>query len=225
VDEAGHRLTPLDQLKLVETRMVMLVEWTSPLLLFGYMAALAWLGARRRLSFTDFIFPLFVASYCFVPFTGGNQYGPRYYFEAWPFLVLTVVSALTLLLRDNKRPRLALIIGSVVIAHLVICIGNTVTAALFLRTLVDERMDLYDQVRAQQLQDAVVIVHSATSKTAPMEPRDLTRNGISLDGEVIYALDIPARLHDLRTIFPQRRFYIYKREPLADRGTLRPFGG
>jgi hypothetical protein len=108
--------------------------------------------------------------------------------------------------------------------HVVICIGNAVTIALFMRTLVDERMDLYDQAQAEHLHDAVVIVRSATSRIAPMAPRDLTRNGIALDGEVIYALDIPDRLNNLRHIFPQRRFYIYEREPLADKGTLRPLG-
>jgi hypothetical protein len=224
VDEAGNRLTPLDELQLVVTRIVMLVQWTSPLLMLGYAAALVWLGARRRLRFTDFVLPLFVIAYFLVPFTGGNQYGPRYYFEAWPLLVLTIVSALTPLLRDETRPRLPLIAGGLVIGHIVVCLANAVAIALFLRTLVDERMDLYDQARAQHLHDAIVIVRSPTSRTAPMAPRDLTRNGIALDGVVIYALDIPERLNDLRQIFRQRRFYVYEREPLADKGTLRPLG-
>ncbi len=222
VDEAGNTVTPLDNLRLAVTRIVMLADWTSPLLVLGYTAALAWLGARHRLSFSDFIFPLFVVAYLFVPFTGGNQYGPRYYFEAWPFLILTVVSALTPLIRDAARPRIRLIAGSLVAAHGIICIGNAVIIGLFLRTLVDQRMDLYDQVRAGDLHNIVIVVQSATSNIAPMGPRDLTRNGIALDGEVIYALDIPDRLSELRQMFPQRRFYIYEREPVASKGTLRP---
>ena len=40
--------------------------------------------------------------------------------------------------------------------------------------------------------------------------------------EVIYVLDIPDQLPELRQLFPQRRFYIYEREELSPKGTLRP---
>ena len=60
---------------------------TSPLLLLGYFAALAWKTVRRSPNpFFDFIFPITVAAFLLVPFNGGNRYGPHYYFEAFPFL-------------------------------------------------------------------------------------------------------------------------------------------
>jgi hypothetical protein len=83
-------------------------------------------------------------------------------------------------------------------------------------------MDLYDQVRAERLHNAVVVLHSGTGALRAMAPRDLARNGIDVDGEVLYVLDIPDRLPELQQRFPQRRFYIYEREELSPKGTLIP---
>ena len=59
-------------------------------------------------------------------------------------------------------------------------------------------MDMYDQVRARGLHNAVVIVHSGGGAYMPFTPKDLTRNGIEIgDQDVIYALDIPGRVSEL----------------------------
>jgi hypothetical protein len=107
VDENGRPHTPLDQLGLAVRFMGELAVFTSPLLLLGYFAALAWKAVRRSLNFFDFIFPVTVAAFLLVPFNGDNRYGPRYHFEAFPFLVLTTVSALVPLLQNRARPRWA----------------------------------------------------------------------------------------------------------------------
>jgi hypothetical protein len=90
-----------------------------------------------------------------------------------------------------------------------------------MRKIIDERMDLYDRVAAAGLSNAVIVVHSGTSPLRRMDPRDLVRNGIALDGEVIYALDLSDRLGELRQLFPQRRFYIYERASDSPKGILR----
>ena len=100
-----------------------LAVFTSPLLLLGYFAAFAWKAIRRRLSFFDFIFPVTVAAFLLIAFDGGNRYGPRYYFEAYPFLVLTVVSALVPVLQDRARPRWVASAGFLVFAHLMWCVS------------------------------------------------------------------------------------------------------
>src|SRR4029077_5720129 len=97
-----------------------------------------------------------------------------------------------------------------------------VTIAFWERVVIDQRMDLYDQVQEQRLHNAVVVVHSATGKLLPMGPPDLTRNGITADGDVIYVLDIPEKLAELQLLDPARRFYIYERELRSPRGTLQP---
>jgi hypothetical protein len=49
---------------------------------------------NRSCRFYDFLLPAAVAFYSFVPFTGGHQYGPRYWFWAWPVAMLTITSGL-----------------------------------------------------------------------------------------------------------------------------------
>jgi hypothetical protein len=110
VDENGLPHTPLDQLRLAARWMGELAVFTSPLLLPGYLAAFAWKAKKKKLNFFDFIFPVTMAALLFIPFDGGNRYGPRYYFDAYPFLVLTTVSALVPLLHGRDgRPRWSLL--------------------------------------------------------------------------------------------------------------------
>ena len=49
---------------------------------------------------------MLVLSYLFFPNMGGNRYGPRYYFDAYPFLVLTVVSAAAAWFAEQRSQRL-----------------------------------------------------------------------------------------------------------------------
>ena len=220
-DESGHPVLLLDKLAMALTRLLMLAEWTSPVLVIGFFTGFVWLAAKRRLSFVDFIFPTFVGAYLLVPFGGGNQYGPRYYFEGFPFLVLTLVSALVPLLKDGTRPQRAAFAWSLVMAHGATCVAAAAIIGFCMRMAVDQRMDLYDRVETAGLHDAVVVIHSGTGVFAPMEPGDLTRNGISLDGPVIYALDIPDRLKQLQRLMPERKIYVYERQPSSPAGSLR----
>jgi hypothetical protein len=220
VDEGGAILTLRDQLRSAAFRIVLAAEWTSPILMLSYGAAVVWLAICRRLRFVDLIFPIYVIGYLLVPFTGSNQYGPRYYFEAWPPFVLTVVSGLTPLLQLT-RLRWRAFAFSLLMAHLAIVLAAGVIFGIFMRKIIDERMDLYDQVAAEGLSNAVIVVHSGTSPTRLLGPRDLVRNGISLDREVIYALDLTDRLGELRQLFPQRVVYIYERASDSPKGVLR----
>ena len=223
IDEWGHHLTPLDELMFVAKRMIMLVSWSSLFLVLGYGASFAFLVSQRQLSFLDFIFPAYVIGFMLVPFFGGNQYGPRYYFEAFPLFILTIVSALIRLLRDLRFSRWRSFAISMTAAHFAACLGALAVIAPFARTLIDQRMDVYDQVRVQHLRNAVVVIHSKTGAISNMslDQRDLTRNGITIDGEVLYVLDIPSQLQKLRLLFPDRQFYIYERDMSKSKGKLR----
>jgi hypothetical protein len=222
IDEHGHHFTFLHQLAIVAERIMALAEWNSPLLVLGLAVAYARLTVLRRLSFIDLVFPSFIIAYLLIPFDGANQYGPRYYFEAFPLIVLTLVSGLVPMLQDAAQAQRRAVAWFLLAAHGALCVLVFGAVSYWVRTLVDQRMDLYDQVRAQRLRDAVVIVRSSTSPIYPMKPRDLVRNGLKIDGAVIYALDIPDRLQELRRAFPNRRFYIYERRPEEPVGSLRP---
>ena len=223
IDENGKHITPLDELMFVVKRMGMLVNWSSLFLVLGYTASFAFLVSRRQLNFLDFIFPTSVLGFMLVPFYGGNQYGPRYYFEAYPLFILTIVSVLVPLLRDPRFSWWRSFAISMVAAHFAACLAALAIIAPFARTLVDQRMDIYDQVRAKHLRNAVVVIYSTTGVTWDMSmgQLDLTQNGITADGEVLYILDIPSQLQKLRLLFPDRQFYIYERDVSNPNGKLR----
>jgi hypothetical protein len=65
------------------------------------------------------------------------------------------------------------------------------------------------------------VVRSQTGKISPMSTLDLTRNGIDADGSVLYVLNIPDQLERLRRLLPDRRFYVYERNPADSKGSLR----
>ena len=223
IDEGGHHLTPLDELIFVAKRMIMLVNWSSPLLVLGYGGSLAFLSLRRQLSFLDFIFPAYVLGFMLVPFFGGNQYGPRYYFEAFPLFILTIVSALISLFRDSRFLQWRHLAISMVVAHFAACLAALAIIAPFARTVIDQRMDIYDQVLEQRLHNAVVVIHSSTGAVPgmSMDSLDLTRNGIGTDGKVLYVRNITNQLEKLRLLFPDRKFYMYERNRSDPKGKLR----
>ena len=201
----------------------MLANWSSLLLVLGYAAAVGFVACRWRLSFLDFIFPTYVLGFMVVPFLGGNQYGPRYYLEGFPLLVLTMVSALVPLLRDANLSRWRPLTASLLVAHVATCLAAIAAIGPFLRTVADQGMDLYDQVQAMNLNNAVVVIHSPTGTIpgAMISTINLTQNGIAADGEVLYVLDIPDKLQKLHLLFPDRQFYIYERDLSNPKGKLR----
>jgi hypothetical protein len=109
------------------------------------------------------------------------------------------------------------------IGHFVTCIAAAIFSGILFRGVVNARMDMYDQVRALGLHNAVVIVHSGGGAYMPFTPKDLTRNGITIgDQDVIYALDIPGRMNEIGQMFPSRALYIYSRKTAASDGVLAP---
>jgi 4-amino-4-deoxy-L-arabinose transferase-like glycosyltransferase len=75
--------------------MIMFLYWCSPAVLILYFVFL-WKKIRHSTERVthpeDYIFILLLAGYFFYYEIGGNQYGPRFFFEALPFIVLLVVT-------------------------------------------------------------------------------------------------------------------------------------
>jgi hypothetical protein len=201
-------------------RMVRLYFWTSPLFVLAWVPAFLALALRRRLAFVDWILPLTVAGFVFYGGSGGNQYGPRYFFEAWPMALLTVVRAAAPLLREQPPSRWRAWAASAVLVHLAFQLGYLGPRLAREHDVIAERRGLEQAVQRAQLSNAVVIVAGAVGRTRPLQPIDLARNGLDpLRRPVVFVLDRGERNRELRALFPDRRFYVYRDGALSAAGS------
>ncbi len=195
--------------------IIMFVYWTSPGLLILYLIFL-WRKIKRpaeRLADPgDYAFLMLAAGYFFYYQIGGNQYGPRFMFEGFPFLVLFVVSKT---LQSGSRWAVAILVACAVypvlkfpfIAH---------REAL----IVDQRQDLYELIRKEKITHAVIFVCSPTSPLRPMPADDLTRNDAMFANDVVYILPVPGINEQIMEYYDGRAFYQYVREVDEPEGAL-----
>jgi hypothetical protein len=163
------------------------------------------------------------------PYTdrGGNQYGPRYYYEAFPLLVVFVVSVLSARLRGGSGPssvasarRLAIALG----VSVAMVVPLTAWHAYQEWRVVRERTDVYRQVTRAGLRNAIVLLSGRVGRVRSMAATDLTRNGVTWDAPVLYALDWCAGNATLARTFPNRALYRYAYDRAAGAGHLEAIG-
>jgi 4-amino-4-deoxy-L-arabinose transferase-like glycosyltransferase len=95
----GHNL--FKGLWYVCLRLIEFIEWTSPFMIFLYIGGLFFAVRKKNAFYFDLMLVFLVFGYMFFYATGGNAYGPRYYYEAYPFVIMAVVSNLDLALKDK----------------------------------------------------------------------------------------------------------------------------
>lgn len=196
-------------------RTARLYLWTSPVLVLGWVAAIAYLAHRRRLAFTDWIYPATVLAFLLYGGDGAVQYGPRYLFEAWPFIILTAAKAFEGAWTEGD-PRWRGLLASAVLAHLSYQWGYSVPRIEREHRIINERQSLYHTVERAGLAQAVVFIGGDSGKIRPMPARDLPRNGLKIgDESVTYALDRGAANRDVMALFPDRQYYLYQEGALT----------
>jgi hypothetical protein len=205
------------------TEFARLSAFTSPLLVLGFIPAFIWLLRRRKLAFTDWIAPLTVTGFAFYAAGAGDQYGPRYFFEAFPFAVLTIAKAIDGSLFAKGGERRVPLLASALLLHFAVQAGYLGPALAREHLVIFEREDIYRKVADAHLTKAVVLVTaSGTGKIRWMPPQDLVRNGLRIDDQpVLYAHDLGAQNKLIKALFPERTLYLYadgKLTPLSDDG-------
>ena len=184
--------------------------WTSPVLLFGFIVAFLTVLRRRGVDFTDWIMPITVIFFLLYENNGGDQYGPRYYFEAWPFAVLTILKVIDPILFGAERNGRAEWVSSALIASLLFEIGYLPARLAREHSVVMQRQDVYAQAESAGLNNAIVIIANKVGVIRPWLPPDLVRNGLHVgEQKIIYARDLGARNARLRSQFPGRSVYVY----------------
>ena len=195
-------------------------EYVWPLFAILYLAALIYRVRTNKAHFYDGYPLLFVIGFLAFAADAGNRYGPRYYFEAFPFAILTICSATVHLLRSHRH-----VLAGRIAFHLIasqILVGATAVPfiAWLQYTIITERTDVFRQVERQRLDNAVVLISDRTGVLSPMNQDDLLRNGIDLSGAVLYAVDLGPRNNELIESFPDRDIWIYRREENGRERTL-----
>lgn len=210
----GH--TPVKGAKFTFKRLAMFLYWASPSLLVLYFY---YLIQRLRdfrnvlLHPEDYVFLLLMVGYFFYYHSGGNQYGPRFYLEGFPFLVAFVVAKV---LRTNvKWAKVFLFVA------IIFNVVRIPFIAYREHKVVEERKDVYAQVEQKGIRNAVVFISSQTSVMRPMPVEDLNRNDRHYENDVIYARDLAGQNIQLINHYRGKKdFYLYKREVDAVQGKL-----
>lgn len=193
----------------------MFLYWCSPaliLLYFIYLFRKIKDKAQRVTHPEDYFFILLVIGYFFYYQIGGNQYGPRFFFEALPFVILFVVRKI---FQFREKWALALFCAGMIYALLKIPF-----IAQREHQVVYERKDVYAQVQKKNIHNAVVLVSTHGGVIRPMPVGDLIRNDIYFTNDVLYAHDIPKCDSLLMNYYADRTFYRYVRDPEKVEGKL-----
>ncbi len=177
-----------------------------PLSPFFLAASLVRPGAAGALLLSSFAgLALAHGAYLFGP---GNEYGPRYWFEALPCVI--ALSADTI----SRRGSSAAAWGAFLLAaNLAVWIGASIHHGREVR----QRTLPYELVRRAGVNDAIVFLRTGAGS---MPPRDLIRNGFRFDGSVLYALDFGPRNEVLRRAFPRSTAFVFEYDVAARAGRL-----
>jgi hypothetical protein len=209
----GH--TPAKGVKFTVKRLAMFFYWASPsILILYFFYLLRRLKDYRKLIVhpEDYLFLLLIAGYFFYYHSGGNQYGPRFYLEGFPFLVAFVVAKA---LRTNQRWAKVFLFCALVY--------NVVKLPFITyreNQVVSERKDIYNQVAHKRISNAVIFISSGTGIMRPMPVEDLNRNDRYYKNGVIYARDLGDENVRLMNFYKGKDFYLYRRAENEVKGTL-----
>ena len=213
---AGY--TPGLALHYFEQRLLYLTEWTPPALTLIFLAGLfffkplhAWDKGVRSSVISLAMAYLFYYSW------GGNQYGPRYYFEAYPFLSLLASSFLIRIYQagEGRAKKMA---AGMTLASLLGALPIFFYHASFFRTVSAERRSAYDLAEAMTAKPALVFLSGFLGNKLVISPEDSVRNDPFLDSPVIYAHDLGEKNKALIPYFKNRNYY----RAHYDRGRNRP---
>ncbi len=199
--------TILDGLIFIVARYFYLIDWTAPVLTVVFILSLF---QKRKMSPTQqifrwaFFYP--VIAYFFYFSWGGNQFGPRYYYEGYPFLIFTALDSLRYGWREGsvQAKKIAL---AVVLVALITPVFPFLKFAKYFETVSRERKALYVLAESTIEKPALVFIKGFLGDTLVMSEDDAVRNSPRLNAKVLYAHDMGEKNQLLRNLYPQREAY------------------
>lgn len=199
--------------KLTINRFAQLALTSSPVLSIAAIVAPLVLWRSRRLSFTDLIFPVTVLAFFFYGGGGGASYGPRYFFEAFPYLVSSAAACLgTSVVHKGLLKAAAL-------AHIIFQLAALPNWIAIERAAAVSAATPFRLAKQRGLIDAVVILQTRPGRFRQMIESDLTRNGLDVrKSPVIFAVNCNSSIRRLRAEFASRSFWVFRNGELERLG-------
>ena len=156
---------------------------------------------------------------------GGNEYGPRYYYDGITYLAILLCAGWMRAAQalDGMVPARKATRG----AALALACGLLLTLAasvpflmLHYRDKVSHNRDVFASVARSGVTPALVFLETGSGR---MPPGDLVRNPLDFRTGVVYARDLGVEAdRELATLYPDRQALVYAYDPQARRSTLRP---
>ena len=199
-------------------RLYELLGWTGPLILLLYGFALIYKIRRRDVDFIDYLFPVIVIGMFFFTTSGGNRYGPRYFFDVYPFFVLTMLTGLAAFMQRNHG-FWTRVFNNALIISILYCLCIVPLVAVYFHDIVSGRQALYRMVQEKNLNNALVLVETWTGDRRRLHPQELVRNDPNLSASVLYAREIAPG--QARRYFPDREIWVYRRDDETSPAYLR----
>lgn len=182
---AGY--TPVTALQYLWRRLFYLMDWTPPLIVLLWLISFFVRSQNIRISMLKWAVILVPAAYLFYYSWGGNQFGPRYYYEVYPWMVLLGMDALHQLL--GKRKNKALLTNLGVALMILGTIPTGMRHGIYFRKATEERKAVYVKVSETVQKPALVFLQGFLGDTLVLAPDDTVRNEPFLDSPLVYAHD------------------------------------
>lgn len=216
--------TPLMGLNYIIARFFYLADWCAPFFIVIYLISLF-----QKRSYSPyqqiFRFGIFtvVIAYFFYFSWGGNQYGPRYYYEGFPFLTFTTAEALIYWWRHRAGDDLKKFLLGSLLAALATSGYLYHKQASFFEESSRQRKALYLLAEETIESPAIVFIRGFLGHKLVMSQEDAVRNSPFLDELILYAHDRGDVNQKLMDYYPNREYYFgsYDREnhkPILNKG-------
>ena len=208
---------------ILSTHLLRHLLWTPAFLVVAYLVYLRKASRDLRRAPLEWIPIVTVVVLYFYVERGGNQYGPRFHYEAALFMVIFVAANLMRTASLAERPVFETWLFGLAVLSILVQPVSFAVHAIVERQVIVERMDPFRQVEAAGLSAALVLIADRVGTRRSIAAADLTRNGIDAARPVLYGLDQgddrPCRW---AAEVPGRRPYFYVWDHAAARGLLQP---
>lgn len=198
--------TPLTGLQYLYERLLYLADWAPPGLVILF---LFWvIPAKIQGTWDGFFktaFILLPLAYFFYYSWGGNQYGPRYLFEAYPLLLIAAGAWFFRCWEKAEVTRKKMLTG-LMLAMIAGTVPLTVKHLSFYERASAERRASYDLAESLE-KPSLVFLSGFLGKSRVMAPDDTARNSPFLDTPVLYACDLREENSNLIPFYPERHHY------------------